>query len=60
MRGLVLFFIAATLTAAPRRTVWIDTDPSVARGEHEIDDGIALLQAFASPELDIRGIGIVQ
>jgi len=39
--------------------VWIDTDPSVARGGHEVDDGIALLQAFASPELDIRGISIV-
>lgn len=52
MRGLILFLTIA-------RGVWIDTDPSVARGEHEIDDGIALLQAFASPELDIRGIGIV-
>ena len=59
MRGLALLLIATTLTAAPRRAVWIDTDPSVARGEHEIDDGIALLQALASPELDIRGISIV-
>ena len=59
MRGLALFLIAVTMNAAPKRTVWIDTDPSVARGEHEIDDGIALLQAFASPELDIRGISIV-
>ncbi len=60
MRGLILLLaIAALANAAPRRAVWIDTDPSIALGEHEIDDGIALLQAFASPELDIRGISIV-
>lgn len=58
LRGLILF-LAISAHAAPKRAVWIDTDPSVARGEHEIDDGIALLQAFASPELDIRGISIV-
>jgi inosine-uridine nucleoside N-ribohydrolase len=40
-------------------TVWIDTDPSVQRGGHEVDDGFALLQAFHSPELRIRGISIV-
>lgn len=39
--------------------VWIDTDPSVAPGAHEIDDGIALLQAFHSPEIAIRGVSIV-
>ncbi len=39
--------------------VWIDTDPSVRRGAHEVDDGFALLQAFHSPELQIRGIGVV-
>ena len=59
MRGLMLLLSIATACAAPTRAVWIDTDPSVARGEHEIDDGIALLQAFASHEIDIRGIGIV-
>ncbi len=40
-------------------SVWIDTDPSVQRGVHEVDDGFALLQAFHSPELRIRGISIV-
>jgi pyrimidine-specific ribonucleoside hydrolase len=39
--------------------VWIDTDPSVQRGVHEVDDGFALVQAFHSPELQIRGISIV-
>jgi inosine-uridine nucleoside N-ribohydrolase len=42
-----------------RIPVWIDTDPSVERGGHEIDDGFALLQAFHSPELEIQGVSIV-
>ncbi len=40
-------------------TVWIDTDPSVERGGHEVDDGLALLQAFRSLELSIRGISVI-
>ncbi|MGH9799375.1 MAG: nucleoside hydrolase, partial [Blastocatellia bacterium] len=42
--------------------VWIDTDPSVTtEGERakEVDDGFALIQAFNSPELEIRGITVV-
>lgn len=54
-----LCLIAWQLAAQQRTPVWIDTDPSVAAGGHEVDDGIALLQAFASPELEIRGISIV-
>ena len=45
--------------AAFGASVWIDTDPSVQRGGHEVDDGFALVQAFHSPELHIRGIGVV-
>ena len=40
-------------------SVWIDTDPSVAPGGREVDDGLALIQAFHSDELDIRGVSIV-
>ena len=39
--------------------VWIDTDPSIARGGHEVDDGFALIQAFHSPELNVRGVSVV-
>ncbi len=39
--------------------VWIDTDPSVAPGGREVDDGVALIQAFHSEELDIRGVSVV-
>jgi pyrimidine-specific ribonucleoside hydrolase len=60
MRSLIVMAGLTCLAGAqPRIPVWIDTDPSVAPGGHEVDDGIALLQAFASPELDIRGISIV-
>lgn len=44
----------------PQKTVvWIDTDTSMALGGRELDDGLALLQAFHSKELEIRGISIV-
>ncbi|MBN8734473.1 MAG: nucleoside hydrolase [Acidobacteria bacterium] len=65
MRGVVLAVwmvgVAGAQTRVPvwRAPVWIDTDPSVAPGGHEVDDGVALLQAFASPELEIRGVSIV-
>lgn len=39
--------------------VWIDTDPSVARGGHEVDDGFALIQAFHSSALMVRGVSVV-
>ena len=49
----------ATETASGTVSVWIDTDPSVAPGGREVDDGLALIQAFHSDELDIRGVSIV-
>ena len=39
--------------------VWIDTDPSIRPGGYEVDDGFALIQAFHSPELSIRGVSLV-
>ncbi len=39
--------------------VWMDVDPAVMRGGHEPDDGLALLQAFHSPELEVRGVSVV-
>jgi inosine-uridine nucleoside N-ribohydrolase len=55
--------LAATLgplQAAPARIpVWIDTDPAIGEPERDVDDGLALVQAFHSPELDIRGVSVV-
>lgn len=55
--SLLLFSILSLATAAV--PVWIDTDPSVARGGHEVDDGFALIQAFHSSALDVRGVSVV-
>ena len=54
--------LLAVLTCVPSwaaTPVWIDTDPSVQRGGHEVDDGFALLQAFHSKELQVRGVSVV-
>ncbi len=48
--------LASFLFAIP---VWMDVDPAVMRGGHEPDDGLALLQAFHSPELQVRGVSVV-
>src|SRR4051794_38550414 len=39
--------------------VWIDTDPAVGVKERDVDDGLALIQSFHSPELEIKGISVV-
>jgi pyrimidine-specific ribonucleoside hydrolase len=39
--------------------VWMDVDPAVMRGGHEPDDGLALLQAFHSKELEVLGVSVV-
>ncbi len=59
MRALAILLLCAAAAVRAAEPVWIDTDPSVARGGHEVDDGFALVQAFRSPEIEIRGISIV-
>jgi inosine-uridine nucleoside N-ribohydrolase len=39
--------------------VWIDTDPAAGLKDRDVDDGLALVQAFHSPELAIRGVSVV-
>ena len=57
------FVLAVALTrvqTAPGPVpVWIDTDPAIGEPERDVDDGLALVQAFHSPELDIRGVSVV-
>ena len=57
-------FSVLPVWAAPdgngRTPIWIDTDPSCGEGfGHDVDDCLALIQAFNSPELEIVGIGTV-
>lgn len=53
--------VAATAErrAAGPTAVWIDTDPAAGIPERDVDDGLALVQAFNSPELAVRGVSIV-
>lgn len=39
--------------------VWIDADVSAGVPRRDIDDAVALVQAFRSPELAIRGVSVV-
>lgn len=50
---------ASSAFAQPKLPVWIDTDPAVGEPDRDVDDGFALVQAFNSPELDIRGVSVV-
>ena len=61
MRTVGCVFMTAIFAgaAAASTPVWIDTDPSVARGGHEVDDGFALVQAFHSAALTVRGVSVV-
>jgi inosine-uridine nucleoside N-ribohydrolase len=39
--------------------IWIDTDPAIGIQGCDVDDGLALIQAFHSPELEVAGISAV-
>lgn len=57
---LALAITIGRIQASPAPTpVWIDTDPAIGEPERDVDDGLALVQAFRSPELDLRGISVV-
>ncbi len=47
--------------AAPRlnSALWIDTDISAAEKNRDLDDAIALIQAFHSPEITLKGVSTV-
>ena len=55
----LLLALALVRVGAASTAVWIDTDPAIGEPERDVDDGVALVQAFHSPELDIRGVSVV-
>ena len=57
--SVILLALGPLTAAAPPVAVWIDTDPAIGETERDVDDGVALVQAFHSPELDIRGVSVV-
>jgi inosine-uridine nucleoside N-ribohydrolase len=42
-----------------RTPVWIDTDPAIGEPDRDVDDGFALIQAFRSEALVVRGVSAV-
>lgn len=62
IRRIIVAFVFVALFSAntPAQTdVWLDVDTSIGLPQGEVDDGLALIQAFHSPELNIRGISVV-
>jgi inosine-uridine nucleoside N-ribohydrolase len=57
--AIILLVGLARSPVAARVAVWIDTDPAVGEIDRDVDDGLALIQAFHSPELAIKGISVV-
>jgi inosine-uridine nucleoside N-ribohydrolase len=57
--GAAIRVAAAQAQAAAAVPIWIDTDPAVGVADRDVDDGFALLQAFHSPELALRGVSVV-
>ncbi len=58
--ALFVTFLSGTIARAQEQVVhdvWLDVD--CATGIGEIDDGLMLIQAFHSPELNIRGVSSV-
>lgn len=53
---LLAFLCLSAAAASAATNVWIDTDPSIGAPYREVDDAFALILAFHSPELRIRGI----
>ncbi len=58
LRMLLTLFFCVPIWAAPV-DVWIDADPSAGLFEQEVDDALALIQAFNSSQLEIHGLSIV-
>jgi pyrimidine-specific ribonucleoside hydrolase len=51
-------FMHNQVTATPER-IWIDTDISIGKLGSDVDDGLALIMALRSPQVEISGISLV-
>lgn len=47
------------ISCAASQPVWIDTDPSAGLPDRDVDDALALTQAFAASHLTVRGVSAV-
>lgn len=58
----LLALVLACLLTAPgafATDVWLDVDVATGMPNRDVDDGLAMIQAFNSPELTIRGVSAV-
>ena len=51
-------FTLYQIQAVPEK-IWIDTDISIGKIGHDVDDGLALIMALRSPQIEIVGISLV-
>lgn len=56
---LLIILMSCCIYTQKKIDVWIDADPSAGIQYRDVDDGLALIQAFNSPELKIHGISVV-
>lgn len=62
LRPLAFVLSALTLVSAQSGAatdVWLDADVAAGLHERDVDDALALIQAFHSPELNVRGVSAV-
>lgn len=59
MGVLLLLGLHAYAQDRAREKIWIDTDIAIGKFSKDVDDGIALIMALQSPELQIEGISLV-
>ncbi len=57
--GVFVLALAAGGGARPVTDVWLDVDVAAGLPGRDVDDALALIQAFHSPELKIRGVSAV-
>jgi len=51
--------LMAGISAAEPIDIWLDVDPAAGLPERDIDDCLAMIQAFHAPELNVRGVSVV-
>lgn len=55
---LLLFTISSAYTQPVARAIWIDTDIRLGKPGRDVDDGLALIMAVQSKEVNVEGISV--
>ena len=57
--GIVVFAVVSAAAAHAATDVWLDVDVAAGLPGRDVDDALALIHAFHSPELKVRGVSAV-